>query len=124
MATENRLRAKVPPSHAQYITEIADEEFDGSETEAERAVVKEGLGGFGYDVDRPETDAGLWLYYIRFIGQALGLSGLAALALGVFWGQMAGIYGIGLLIIGFLIVAVVDALDRYGGILEGPTGRK
>lgn len=111
MATENQLRARINPSHAERISDIARDR-DTAETDVEREVVEAGLESLGY-LSRPTERHELWLYYARFAGLSLGLAGLAAMALGVFWGQITGIYGFSLLIVGFLIVATVDGLEAY-----------
>lgn len=114
MAPDNQLRARVQPSHADHISEIAEDRFDGEQTEAERYVVKEGLESLGYE-DRPTDAAELLLYYLRRIGLMLGLVGLIMMGYGVFGPRSWGIIGFGLLLGGFLFLFLEEGLAAYSG---------
>lgn len=118
MATDNRLRAKVPPSHSECITTFAEDRFGGSETEAERALIKEGLAAEGY-LERPTDRAELFLWYVRRIGLILGFVGLISIGYGVFGSRLFSIIGFGLTLGGFLMVALTDGLDAFGRRREG-----
>lgn len=111
MASQNQLQARIPTDYADTITSVARSR-EVPETDVEREVVEAGLESLGY-LSKPTERHELWLYYARFVGLALGLAGLATMALGVFWGQITGVYGFSLLLIGFLVIATVDGLNAY-----------
>lgn len=117
MAPDNQLRARVAPSHAEHISEIAEDRFDGEHTEAERLVVKEGLESLGYE-DRPTEASELMLYYLRRIGLVLGFVGLIMMGYGVFGPRSWGVVGFGLLMAGFLFLALEEGLAAYGGVAD------
>lgn len=112
MAADNQLRARVNPSHAEHIGEIANDRFDGQETEAERFVVKHGLEALGYE-QRPTEASEVMLFYLRQIGLLLGLVGLICIGFGVFWPRVWSIIGFGLLLGGFLFIALQEGLRSY-----------
>lgn len=113
MAPDNQLRARVRPALAGHINDIADDRFDGQQTEAERYVVKEGLESLGY-IDRPEDAAKLMLYYLRQIGLLLGLVGLICMGYGAFGPRSWSVIGFGLLLAGFLFLALEEGLAAFG----------
>lgn len=109
MATNYQLRARIEASHAEHIDEIS-EDRDITETEAERVVFREGLESMGY-VERPTAPHELFLWYVRRIGLVLGLVGLISIGYGIFGSRLFSLIGFGLTLIGFLLVAVADALE-------------
>lgn len=114
MRPDNQLRARVAPSHADHISTIANDRFNGEKSEAERYVVREGLESLGYE-DRPTEAAELMLYYLRRIGLILGFVGLILMGYGVFGPRSWGVIGFGLLMGGFLFLALEEGLAAYTG---------
>lgn len=117
MAVDTRLRARVQPSHAEHIDHLAEHEFDGVQVEAERRIVKEGLVSLGY-IERPTEARELFLWYLRRIGLMLGFVGLILMGYGIFGARLFSILGFGLLLGGFLFVALeegIRAIDPTGG---------
>lgn len=113
MATSNRLRATIDEDHREHIETIADaENVDG--TEAERIVVKEGLASLGF-IERPTDGHELFLWYTRRMGLTLGFTGLVCMGYGVFAPRIWSVIGFGLLVTGFLSVAIVDGVSEYSG---------
>jgi hypothetical protein len=112
MATDNRLTARVQPSHADRISSVA-EDREIPETEAERVVVREGLASLGY-VEKPSEDSELLLYYVRRIGLVLGFVGLILVGYGIFGPRVFSVIGFGLVLAGFVGVALEEFLRQYG----------
>lgn len=108
MAADNQLQARIQPSHAECITDIATQR-DIAETEVEREVVREGLAAMGY-VSRPTNGLDLFEWYLRRIGLVLGVVGIIMMGFGVFWPRIYSLLGFSLLIGGFLFVALEELL--------------
>lgn len=111
MATSNRLRATIDDDHREHIETIAAKE-DVAEPEAERIVVKEGLASLGF-IERPTDAHDLFLWYARRMGLTLGFTGLVCMGYGVFAPRIWSVIGFGLLLTGFLSIAVVDGVSEY-----------
>lgn len=111
MATKDRLTARLRPSMAEQIESFA-EDHDLDDPEAERELVQEGLESYGY-LDRPTDPAELLLWYLRRIGLLLGLVGLIMIGYGVFGPRSWGVIGFGLLLGGFLFVALEEGIRTY-----------
>ena len=117
MATDNQLRARVDPSHAERIDTLAREQSEGERTEAERKAIEEGLRSLGY-LERPVERHELLLWYVRRVGIGLGFLGLVSMGFGVFGARVFSLVGFGLALGGFLLVAVEEFLDEYSGQLD------
>ena len=114
MATENRLRATMESKYIELIDSLADERGE-SRLDAERAAVKEGLRSLGH-LERPTAPHELYLFYINRIGLVLGFCGLIMIGYGIFGLRLWSYIGFGLTVMGFLLVALAEALPR---IFEG-----
>lgn len=86
--------------------------------DAERMAVKEGLQAMGY-VERPTDAADLFRWYLRQMGFILGLGGLISMGYGVFGERLFSIIGFGLLLAGFLFLALELGLEHYDGWADG-----
>lgn len=103
MATENQLRARVPPEHVDLIGQVSNDR-DISETEAERVVVREGLAALGY-VSQPVEPAEVLLKYARKSGSVLGFVGLILIGYGLFGPAVFRFTGFGLVLSGFGLIS-------------------
>lgn len=112
MATDTRLRARIQPSHAEHIEDYADAQGFEKRVDAEREIVKTGLEAIGY-IDRPTEGHEVFLWYVRRIGLVLGFVGLIVMGYGVFGPRINSIVGFGLLLTGFLFVALEEFIAAW-----------
>ena len=103
MATDNQLRARVPASHVEKIQQLSRDRAI-TETDAERAVVREGLTALGY-VDEPVDPGEIALSYARKSGSVLGFVGLIMIGYGLFGTAIFRFVGFGLILAGFGLIA-------------------
>lgn len=107
MAEKYQLRARISDRDADGIDDLSDDR-DISNTDAERAVVREGLVGLGYVTDGrtdAEKHSQQLLRYARLGGSVLGFVGLILIGYGLFGAAAFRFTGFGLLLAGFGLIA-------------------